>query len=302
MRIGLGLLAGAWAAGACGSARQHAALGWSLGGEAHVFVVDDRFARDFYRELTGGQLEDTLAGRALVALEPHAIRGATVLSARGAAAARLTLVRFHAPQSCGSPARVTELVLAFPPGAASRSAPPSHVTVVALLDAPPLTRPDAAAQPKPLSPRKSLELLNQVASRAESRGSLIGSLTLDPDKSADAGEVIALSPGRYAVGLRARFLVADDTVLVSAVAVTDTGAHNVRWVVRPVRSRLTNGMIQSGKASRYSLRGAVARPNAAPLLLLDEIADVSAGDSRASAVDPETGRVVATQPLALRCP
>jgi hypothetical protein len=61
-------------------------------------------------------------------------------------------------------------------------------------------------------------------------------------------------------------------------------------------------MIESGKASRYSLRGAVARPNAAPLLLLDEIADVSPRDSRASAVDPETGRVVASQPLALRCP
>jgi hypothetical protein len=293
--IALGLLA-------CGSARQHAALGWSLGGEAHVFVADDRFARDFYRELTGGRLDDTLAGHALVALEPRAIRGATVLSARGAAAARLTLVRFHAPQSCGSPARVTELVLEFPPGGASgRSTPPSHVTVVALLDAPPLAR-GAGPQPKPLSQRKSLELVNQVATRAESRGSLVASLTLDPDKSADAGEVIAVSPGRYAVGLRARFRVGDDTLLVTAVAVTDTGAHSVHWVVRPVRSRLINGMIQSGKASRYSLRGAVARPDAAPLLLLDEIADVSPRDSRASAVDPETGRVVATQPLALRCP
>jgi hypothetical protein len=287
--IALGLLA-------CGSARQHAALGWSLGGEAHVFVADDRFARDFYRELTGGRLDDTLAGHALVALEPRAIRGATVLSARGAAAARLTLVRFHAPQSCGSPARVTELG-----GASGRSTPPSHVTVVALLDAPPLAR-SAGPQPKPLSQRKSLELVNQVATRAESRGSLVESLTLDPDKSADAGEVIAVSPGRYAVGLRARFRVGDDTLLVTAVAVTDTGAHNVHWVVRPVRSRLINGMIQSGKASRYSLRGAVARPDAAPLLLLDEIADVSPRDSRASAVDPETGRVVATQPLALRCP
>lgn len=295
MLIALGLLA-------CGSARQHAALGWSLGGEAHVFVADDRFARDFYRELTGGRLDDTLAGHALVALEPRAIRGATVLSARGAAAARLTLVRFHAPQSCGSPARVTELVLAFPPGGASgRSTPPSHVTVVALLDAPPLAR-GADPQPKPLSQRKSLELVNQVATRAESRGSLVASLTLDPDKSADAGEVIAVSPARYAVGLRARFRVGNDTLLVTAVAVTDTGAHNVHWVVRPVRSPLINGMIQSGKASRYSLRGAVARPDAAPLLLLDEIADVSPGDSRASAVDPETGRVVATQPLALRCP
>jgi hypothetical protein len=295
--IVLGLLAGA-----CASARQHGALGWSLGGEAHVFVADDRFARDFYRELTGSnRLDDTLAGRALIALEPRAVRGATVLSARGAAAARLTLVRFHAPQSCGFQALVTELVLAFPPGASGRNAPPSHVTVVALLDAPPLTR-GARPMPKPLSQRRSLELLNQVANRAQSRGTLIESLTLDPDKAADAGEVIAVSPDRYAVGLRARFLVGDDTLLVTGVAVTDTGAHDLHWVVRPVRSRLSNGMMASGKASRYSLRGAVARPDAAPLLLLDEIADVSPRDSRATAVDPDKGEVVAAQPLALRCP
>jgi len=58
-----------------------------------------------------------------------------VESANGAAPARLTLARFHAPQTCGSPSLVTQLVLAFPAGGAgARSPPPSHVTVVALLD------------------------------------------------------------------------------------------------------------------------------------------------------------------------
>jgi hypothetical protein len=38
------------------------------------------------------------------------------------------------------------------------------------------------------------------------------------------------------------------------------------------------------------------------LLLLDEITDGSAHDARATAIDAVTGRVVAAQPLALRCP
>jgi len=53
---------------------------------------------------------------------------------------------------------------------------------------------------------------------------------------------------------------------------------------------------------RYSLRGTVAGAGGTALLLVDEIADVSPRDSRATAVDPETRRVVAAQPLALRCP
>jgi hypothetical protein len=301
--IGLGLLA--CASGGGGGHR--AALGWSLGGEAHVFVADDRFARDFYRELTGsGRLQDSLAAHPLIAVEPRAVRGATVLSARGAAPARLTLVRFHAAEACGATNLVTELVLAFPPGSgAGRLTPPSHVTVVALLDVPPFT---GSARPQgggaSLSRAKALELVRQVAQRAEARGALLSAFTLDPDKAADAGEVIPVSKGRYAVGFRARFLVGgDDTLLVTGVALTDTGSHNLRWVVRPVRSRLTNGMMSSGSgASRYSLRSAVAGEGNGVLLLLDEIADVSPSDSRATAVDPESGRVVAAQPLALRCP
>ena len=303
--ISLGLLACASGGGGGGGGGHGAALGWSLGGEAHVFVADDRFARDFYRELTGsGRLQDTLAERPLIAVEPRAVRGATVLSARGAAPARLTLVRFHAAEACGARNLVTELVLAFPPGSgAGRMTPPSHVTVVALLDVPPFmssARPQGAV----LSRVNALELVRQVAQRAETRGTLLSSFTLDPDKAADAGEVITVSKRRYAVGFRARFLVGgDDTLLVTGVALTDTGARNLRWVVRPVRSRLTNGMMSSGSgASRYSLRGAVAGEGNGMLLVLDEIADVSPRDSRATAVDPETGHVVAAQPLALRCP
>jgi len=38
------------------------------------------------------------------------------------------------------------------------------------------------------------------------------------------------------------------------------------------------------------------------LVLVDEIADVSAGDSRATAIDVESRNIIAAQPLALRCP
>lgn len=297
MLIGLGLLA-------CASARRPAALGWSLGGEAHVFVVDDRFARDFYRTLTGsGRLADNLEGHELISVEPGTVRGATVLSARGGAPARLTLARFHAPQTCGTATLVTELVLAFPPGGPVGRTPPSHVTVVAVIDAPPLA---SGAPPRgtPLLRARALELVRQVAQRAETRATLLGSFTLDPDKAEDAGEVIALSNGRYAVGFRARFVESDgDSLLITGLAVTDRDLHDLRWVLRPLRSRLSNGMAASGKGpSRYSLRGTVAGVSGGAWLLVDEIADVAPGDSRASAVDPETGRVVATQPLALRCP
>jgi hypothetical protein len=271
-----------------------------------VFVADDRFARDFYRQLTGTNgLMDALAGRELVALEPRAARGAMVLSARGSAPARLTLARFHAPQTCGFPGVVTELVLAFQPGGGSaRSAPPSHVAVVALLDEPPVAG-HAAMQGAPLSRARSLQLVHRVAQRAQPRGTLeLASLTLDPDKAADAGEVLTLRQDRYAVGLRARFVTAySDTVLVTGVAVTDTGIHTLHWIIGPLRSRLSNGMTSERGPSRYSLRGVVTGAGGDDaLLLLDEIADVAPRESRAAAVDPGSRRVIATQPLALRCP
>ena len=306
MLIVVGLLA-------CASGGPRAALGWSLGGEAHVFVNDDDFARDFYHQLTGkGQLADVLEGHELVALDARNARSATVLSANGAAAARLTLARFHAPRTCGYSGIVTELVFAFPPGgAAGRSAPPSHVSVVALLDQPPVA--GGAGKPRPaLSAADATALIRRVADRAEvsTRGPTIGLLhspTLNADQAADAGEVVALR-SQYAVGFRATFsaTVAEnkmDTTLITGVAVTEPDLHHLRWVVRPVRLRLVRGMIaRITSGVRYSLRGAVASAGGGALLLVDEIADVSPRDSRVTAVDVATRRVVAAQPLALRCP
>ncbi len=267
-----------------------------------MFVADDRYARDFYRLLTGtGRLQDSLTGHPLVAVEPRSIRGATVLSARGAAPARLTLARFHAAQTCGPSTLVTELVLAFPPGGIGGRTPPSHVNVVALLDAPPASGPPPEVTP--LSRTRALELVRQVAQLAESRATLLGSFMLDPDKAEDAGEVIPLSNNRYAVGFRGRFLASDgDTLLVTGLAVTKRDAQELRWVLRPLHSRLSNGMAAAKGPARYSLRGAVTGVDGRALLLVDQIADVAPRDSRATAVDPETGRVVAAQPLALRCP
>ena len=295
---------------ACASGGQHAALGWSLGGEAHVFVADDRFARDFYRQLTGGKdLMDALEERPLVAVDARDSRGVTVLSANGAAAARLTLARFHAAQTCGSTAIVTELVLAFPAGGAGgRSTPPSHMTVVALLDKPPFAG-RSGTQRTGLSTRDAMALIRRVADRAEvsTRGPSLGLLhppTLNADQAADAGEVVALH-SQYAVGFRATFSAAVaensiDTTLITGIATTDLDLRDLHWVVRPRRVRLHGGMIM-GQGVRYSLRGAVAGPGGGSLLLLDEIADVSARDSRATVVDPTTRRVVTAQPLALRC-
>lgn len=308
MLLVLGLLACALP-----GSRQPAALGWSLGGEAHVFFVGDRFARAFYRELTGsGRLADSLARRSLVAVAARKARSATVLSASGAAPARLTLARFHAPRACGYSGIVTELVLAFPPGGSgARSRPPSHVTVVALLDRPPFAAGAGAGSPRmTLTRANARALVNRVAQRAESasrgaQATLVRQLTVDPDQAADAGEVVSVG-ARQAVGVRARYVTtAGDTLLITGVAVTDVELRELRWVVRPQRMRLRGGMIAAPRerpAVRYSLRGTVAGSSGDALLLLDEIADVSPRDSRATAVDPETRRVVAARPLALRCP
>ena len=303
MLLALGLLA-------CATGGHPGALGWSLGGEAHVFIADDGFARDFYRQLTGnGRLMDALEGRLLVAVDARQARSATVLSANGAAPARVTLARFHAPQTCGYAGVVTELVLAFPPGGgAGRSTPPSHVTVVALLDAPPFAAGAGPARPA-LSAADARTLVRRVADRAEiaTRGAPLGLLhppALDADQAADAGEVVPAG-SRYAVGFRATFVPGSsaDTMLITGVAVTDPGLHELRWIVRPQRTRLTGGMIpRTSTGVRYSVRGTVAGPGGGTLLLLDEIADVSARDSRAMAVDAATRHVVAAQPLALRCP
>ena len=307
MVLWIGLLAGACASS---GSKHPGALGWSLGGEAHVFVAGDRDARDFYRKLTGtGGLNDSLARRALVAVEAAKPRSATVLSAHGAAPARLTLARFHAPGTCGYSGIVTELVLAFPPGGTrSGSTPPSHFTVVALLDGSPFTSVGASRATLPRSGTR--DLVNRVAQRAEresrgSRATLVRQLIVDDDQAADAGEVVAFG-ARYAVGFRARYVTAGgDTVLVTGVATTDLELRELHWVVRPQRLPLRGGMITGTRTDggkRYSLRGAVPGSAGSTLLLVNEIADVSVRDSRATAVDVDTRRVVAAQPLALRCP
>jgi hypothetical protein len=97
-----------------------------------------------------------------------------------------------------------------------------------------------------------------------------------------------------------------DTTLITGVATTDISLRKLHWVVRPRRFPMRGGMIAttgSGKSpARYSLRGAVAGADDTRLLLLDEITDGSARNARATAVDATTGRVLAAQPLALRCP
>ena len=294
MLLVLGLLA-------CASGAPPAALGWSLGGEAHVFITGNGFARNYYHQLTGNRhLFDSLQHRPLVAVEARAAESATVLSANGAAPAHLTLARFHAPQTCGAAEAVTELVLAFPPGGAGgHSTPPSHVTVVALLDAPAFAGGAGPSRPA-LTRAAALDLLSRVVRRAQPTTPL-RALVLDADQAADAGEVVPLASG-YAVGFRARFPNGTDTVLVTGVATTDVALHRLRWVREPERLRLVGGMVRTNPGTRYSLRGAVAAASGERLLLLDEITDISARDSRATAVDPATRRVLATQPLALRCP
>jgi len=291
--------------GACASAGTHAALGWSLGGEAHVFVADDRFSRDLYHQLTGRDLKTALLTRSLVAVDASSARSVTVLSANGAAPARLTLARFHAGESCGAATAVSELVFAFPAGGGGgRSTPPSHVPVVALLDEQPFA--GGAGSPAPALPRaEARDLVNRVAQRAEStsrgpRATLVRPLVVDADQSADAGEVVPIHGG-YAVGFRARYATAaSDTVLVTGVATTDASLHELRWVARPRRLALQRGMTSQG--IRYSVRGWVTGSGGGTLLLVDQIADVSARGSRATVLDAATRSVVASQPLALRCP
>jgi hypothetical protein len=157
-----------------------------------------------------------------------------------------------------------------------------------------------AAQPT-LSRQDALDLLNRVVRRAESEAALLRPLRLDADQAADAGEVVPLG-WSYGVGFRARVLTArGDTMLVTGVASTDRALRRLRWVIRPRHIRLTGGMIPRTTAGvRYSLRGTVAGNGV--LILVDEIADVAARDSRVAAFDIESRKIIAAQPLALRCP
>lgn len=276
-------------------------LGWSLGGEAHVFVADDRYARDFYHRITGGaHLADSLGRRPLISVQGRSLRRRTaqVLSASGSAPASIALVRFHAPGRCGYQGIVTEFVLAFPPP--SPYAPPPHEPVVALLTGMTFTGGTFPVQP-PLSRQNGLKLLNDVVARAVGDAALLRPLALDADQATDAGEIVPLHL-TYGVGFRARTLTSGgDTMLVTGVASTDRELHDLKWVIKPRRIRLTGGMIPTGNAGvRYSLRAPVAPGGV--FVLIDEIVDVAASSSRATARSLESGDLWASQPLALRCP
>lgn len=192
-----------------------------------------------------------------------------------------------------------------------RGAPPSHVTIVALLDAAPFAAGGGTTL-RALPTLDAMALVRRVADRGEhaTRGPSAGLLhapSLGADLAIDAGEVVPLR-GRYAVGFRASFVrtVGEstiDTLLITGVAVTDPDLRHLHWVVRPIRLRLVRGMIARGTAGRrYSVQGAVTSSGGGALLLVDEFADVSPRDSRATAVDVDSRRIIAAQPLALRCP
>jgi hypothetical protein len=219
----------------------------------------------------------------------------------------VTLARFHARNTCRYDGIVTELVLAFPPAAATergRSTPPSNAPVVALLDAEQVAGFAGPRRPA-LGRVAALELVNRVVRHLDSTAKLVRPLVLDADQSADAGEVVPTG-SQYGVGFRARLVTsASDTMLVTGVVLTDLELTTLRWVVRPQRTRLVGGVV-AGKAGssakRYSLRAAVVGRSGEPILLVDEIAEDALRDSRATAVDAGKRRVIAAQPLALRCP
>src|SRR3989442_6617951 len=110
------------------SAISGAAIGWSLGGEVHVFVVDDSFAQPAYARLSIARMLVrrsslqaaldqtpsgliTIAGQQLEAPpQQRGIRTAWILSRGRLAAGELTLIRIHAGSACAQSRMVTELV------------------------------------------------------------------------------------------------------------------------------------------------------------------------------------------------
>src|ERR1044072_7503716 len=240
--LALGLLAGA-----CAGAGRTAALGWSLGGEAHVFFAGDRFARDYYRRLTGSShLADSLARRQLVSVPPGRRRVVQVFSASGAAPATITLARFHARGRCGYDGMVTELVLAFPGGASASTnhIPPAHKPILGILDQHSASSGGTGSVQPALSRSAALELVNRVVRGAAAKATLLRPLTLDPDQAADAGEVVPLGSS-YGVGFRARVLTTrGDTLLLTGVGLlvlidefADVSADDSREAAVDVASR-----------------------------------------------------------------
>lgn len=309
-----------------------AALGWTLGNEVHLFVADSAFTQRVYQvvvrpELGDGApatLDSAFGARRVLPLAADRLStrrrdsgyfDATILHRGGAVPAALELIRLHRPGDCGAPGAVTELVYSFS-RAAIPAVPPSRTSVAALFRSTASLRPSVSLAPvlDRDAARRLAVRLAQAAERVTANGPqgqaepLTRRLALDPDLAADAGEVfpVTVPPGtrplpRYAVAVRARFRAPNgDTVFVSAVAVTDSALARPRWVMRPVRARLRGGLLSDGV--RYVLRGIVLYPPSdRELLLVDRIADVETRRALALVVDPWSRRLIAAQPLALRC-
>src|SRR5947208_832476 len=142
-----------------------AALGWTLGGEVHLFIADSDLTRRVYATIVRPHLTGTpqsfdsaftrrpvvtLAAESLNAGSDHQdplLRDVTVLSTNPAVSGDLRLVRLHAAGDCLVPVAVTELVYGFPPTTLP-AAPPSHATVVGLYGrrTPPAADPPAVSR------------------------------------------------------------------------------------------------------------------------------------------------------------
>ena len=317
-----------------------AALGWTLGSEVHLFIADSDLTYRVYRSVVQPHLSaapptfDAAVApprRSVVTVAAESLKAApdrrdpltsdiTVLSTAAPVPADLRLVRLHAPGDCLVPAPVTELVFGFSQ-ASLPSAPPSHTTVVGLFGR--RATPGRATVGERLTGEPARRYIRRVALDAERRTRVPGTtvawplgdrLAVDMNAATDAGEALKLEDRsgvpKVAVGVRVRFIESSgegDTVLVSGVAIADTAGRRIAWVTRPVRVRLRGGGVVPQEHSaplgvRYVLHGWTARGDGdGPLLLIDQIAEVSALDSRTLVVDPHGPRVLAAQPLALRC-
>ena len=308
-----------------------AALGWSLGGEVHLYVADTNFSRRVFERLIRPRLlhdatsiDSAFGRRRVLSLDadslPRAMQDsvdATILAESGVVPAQLSLVRLHARGACTEEGPVTELVYRFRREDLGYG-PRAHATVVGLLR-PVGTVPIAVALPVAPSGARARALLvvtALAASRvtthlASPEETLLALPTLDAEREDDAGEMLAIagasdggSSSRVAVAVRARLGAGSDTSLVSGVAITDGAQTVLGWVMAPMRSRLSAGPAPVERrtgALRYVLHGRVAYPPSGALLLIDQIDDVRARDSRVLIVDPGSGQLLATQPLALTC-
>jgi hypothetical protein len=289
------------------------ALGWSLGGEVHLLVPGDDFARALYERIEGARPYDSaFIRRPLITFDADSLRrdarddpaAATILSSGGAVPARLSLVRWHAAAMCSPPGVVTELVYRYDQGDLPR-VPRAHSIVIGVLG----TRQEARALPSRRRRRidSTAVLLDRMALAAGRSGRSRDTVVLlvrpvsDPDRAIDAGEAIPLdsSGSPLATGVRARIRTTrGDTLFVGGIALAGSGRH-FTWVIGPLRAPLSGGVTS---ARRPVLRGATAGLRAHhSLLIVDEMADVAAADSRTIVVDPGTRRLLASQPLALRC-